>query len=142
MNPGAKLGLDQAAPTAAAKQAAKDSEPRTPGLGELFEKFGRFLEDLKKKKVTPSMALAYMLNFYYENEDEDVRVNFMLLDNRLFAYRIRNNEVVKEIIFYTVDGLEFGFRQRAYYGYDLKTKRYGKLGFFIDHLARAEVYEG
>lgn len=140
MNSGAKLGLDQAAPTAGEK-SPNVSEPRTPGHGELFEKFGRFLEDLKKKKFAPPMALGQTLDFYYKNMDEDIRIDFMLLENRLFAYRITNNEMVKEIVFYTIDGLEFVFRQRAYYGYDLKTKRYGKLGFFVDHLARTEVIE-
>ena len=105
----------------------------------LFEEWGEFLEKLKDSRDLPIVALVKALKFYRDNIDADVFIDFAPLDRRIFAYRIRNNEMVKEISFYTVDGLEFGFRQRAYYSF--KHKVYGNLGFSIDHLARSEVIE-
>ena len=115
------------------------SAPADKSMEALFEEWGEFLEKLKDSRDLPIVALVKALKFYLDNVDANVFIDFAPLDRRIFAYRIRNNEMVKEISFYTVDGLEFGFRQRAYYSF--KRKVYGNLGFFIDHLARSEVIE-
>ena len=115
------------------------SAPTDKSMEALFEEWGEFLEKLKDSRDLPIVALVKALKFYRDHVDADVFIDFAPLDRRIFAYRIRNNEMVKEISFYTVDGLEFGFRQRAYYSF--KHKVYGNLGFSIDHLARSEVIE-
>ena len=106
---------------------------------ELFKKWGEFLEELKKSKDLPIVALVKALKFYRDNIDVDVFIDFAPLDRRIFAYKIISNDLIKEIVFYTIDGIEFWFSQRAYYVSD--KKHYGRLSFGIDHLARTEVIE-
>ena len=105
----------------------------------LFEEWGEFLEKLKDSRDLPIVALVKALKFYRDHVDADVFIDFAPLDRRIFAYKIVNNEMVKEIVFYTIDGIEFWFSQRAYYVLD--KKHYGRLSFCVDHLARTEVIE-
>ena len=139
MNPGAKLGLNQAAPTAAAKQAAKDSEPPTRGHRKLnwakvearetlYEKWIELLKELKKCKQLPEVTLGDVLSFYRYHVDEDVFVDPFVAKERIFAYRI--NDRFGWIQFYVVSGLVIEFE---WFGKTIEVN--------FDHLARAEVVE-
>ena len=105
----------------------------------LFEEWGEFLEKLKDSRDLPIVALVKALKFYRDHVDANIFIDFAPLDRRIFAYKIINNDLIKEIVFYTIDGIEFWFSQRAYYVLD--KKHYGRLSFGIDHLARSEVVE-
>jgi len=130
MNPGAKLGLDQAAPTAAAKQAAKDSEPPTRGQG-LYENWIKFLKQLKKDASLPDLALMKTLMFYRRHVDQNVLIDFRVLEQRVIGYKLSDR--FGWIRFYTIDGLEISF-EWLYHPNGLAVN--------FDHLARVEVYEG
>ena len=129
MNAGAKLGLNQAAPTAAAKQAAKDSEPPTRGQGEiLFEKWIEFLKRIKNSvSDLPVIVLMKTLNFYRENVDKDVDMAFTPLEHRVFAYAL--DDELGRINFFTIDGVWIRFEWVNY----AKT-----INIYFDHLARPE----
>ena len=129
--------LDQAAPTAAAKQAAKDSEPPTRGQGEteLVKEFKEFLKDLKERPYTPDAALEWTLGKFCENigYDEDI-----VFDSKMQAP-----------LFYQVFDDEVDFIWPS--GLLLKVRLWNRgtwknpdwiVGAWFDHLARAEVYEG
>jgi len=116
------------------------SAPADKSMEALFKEWGEFLEKLKDSRDLPIVALVKVLKFYRDNVDADVFIDFAPLDRRIFAYKIINNDLIKEIVFYTIDGIEFWFSQRAYYVLD--KKHHGRLSFCVDHLARTEVYEG
>ena len=115
------------------------SAPADKSREALFEEWGEFLEKLKDSRDLPIVALVKALKFYRDHVDTDVFIDFAPLDRRIFAYKIISNDLIKEIVFYTIDGIEFWFSQRAYYVLD--KKHYGRLSFCVDHLARTEVIE-
>ena len=129
MNAGAKLGLNQAAPTAAAKQAAKDSEPPTRGQG-LYENWIKFLKQLKKDANPPDLALMKTLNFYRWHVDQDVLIDFRILEQKILAYKLSDR--FGWIDFFTVDGLWIRF----VWLHDLNTA-----AVYFNHLADPEVVE-
>ena len=118
--------LDQAAPTAAAKQAAKDSEPPTRGQG-LYENWIEFLKQLKESNESPLLIFARTLKFYRDNIDKDVGFDLRILEKRIFAYKLSDNFGWAN--FFTVDGLWIRFEWVNY----SKT-----IAVYFDHLARPE----
>jgi len=118
--------LDQAAPTAGEK-SPNVSEPPTRGQGQLFEKWIEFLKQLKDGE-TPDLVLMKTLNFYRRHVDQNVLIDFRVLEQKVFAYRL--NDEFGWIRFYTVDGLEIYFMWL-----------FGELMVCFDHLARTEVIE-
>ena len=121
---------DQAAPTAAAKQAAKDSEPPTRGQGSLYENWIKFLKQLKKDASLPDLALMKTLMFFRRHVDQNVLIDFRVLEQRVIGYKLSDR--FGWIRFYTIDGLEISF-EWLYHPNGLTVN--------FDHLARAEVIE-
>ena len=120
---------DQAAPTAAAKQAAKDSEPPTRGQG-LYENWIGFLKQLKQTNESPLLVFARTLKFYRDNVDRNVGFDLRILDKRIFAYKLSDR--FGWVNFFTVDGLWIRFM----WLHDLNT-----VAVYFNHLADPEVVE-